>query len=364
MLQNIDLRELAEIRGNSRDVVSAYFRGSDGLSCLSGREQHIRDLLADDALELENFEASLANIQALIEEESLESYAGVCMFSSEILGFTRGYPISMEVPNRLVVGPAPHIRPLAELQDEYETFLIVAADNDRTRLLVVTNEIAEVESTVKGGVKNHVRKGGWSQQRYERRRDEQLGHYGDEVSEKITTLVGEHDIHRIVMVGSQETMRAIEEHLPQQIADKVVGHEPFDLHQSDDEMVQLAYRSYFEDERDGEQDLWQQIKNQTLGEGRGCTGPEETLEAAKIGRVEEAIAFREARLKATACKDCEDVASGELQTCPACHSHNVFPIDYLDALARKLELTSASINFVDEIKALTKVGHVGALLRY
>jgi len=364
MLQDIDLRELAEIRGNSRDVVSAYFSGDEGLSCLSGREQQIRDLLADESLELENFEKSFANIQSLIEGESIESYAGVCVFSSEILGLTRGYPISMSVPNRLVVGPAPHIRPLAELQDEYETFLIVATDNDRTRLLVVTNEITEVESTIKGGVKNHVRKGGWSQQRYERRRDAQLNHYADEVSDQIQALTRQHGIHRIVLVGSDETMRAIEEQLPQQTTEKIVGREPFDMHQNDDEMVKLAYESYFEDEREGEQDLWQQIKNEALGEGRGCTGPEETLAAAKIGRVEEAIADRDTRLKATTCKDCEDVVAGNVDTCPACHSHNVFAIDYLDALTRHLELTSASINFVDEIEALTKVGKVGALLRY
>src|SRR6056297_1757969 len=121
MLQDIDLRELSQLSGNGRDVVSAYFRGKDGLRQLSGRESVIRDLLQDDPLELENFEATLAVIRKLINDNSLDHANGVCIFASEILDFAQGYPVAMEVPNRLVVGPAPFIRPLAELQDEYET---------------------------------------------------------------------------------------------------------------------------------------------------------------------------------------------------------------------------------------------------
>jgi peptide chain release factor subunit 1 len=364
MLQQIDLRELSEIHGNGRDVLSVYFRGSDGLSQLQNRISIVRDLLQDDSLELENFEKSLANIESLLEEERVDKAAGVCIFASEVLDLIRGYPISIEVPNRLIVGPAPFIRPLAELQDEYETFLIVAADNDRTRLITVTNETAEVEAAVKGGIKNHVRKGGWSQQRYERRRDEQLGHYGDDIVEKIDALVREHGIHRIVLIGSDETVRIIDQALPQTCADLVVGRESFDLHRPDDQLVEAAYKSYFADERESERDLWETIRGETLSDGRGCTGPADTLSAAKIGRVDTAIATRDIRIKATKCRDCEDVVANPTDTCPSCHSHNVFPIDYLDALARHLELTSAKLDFVDEIESLSKVGHVGALLRY
>lgn len=364
MLQDINLRELAEVRGNGQDVLSAYFRGSEGLSQLSHREETIRDLLEDDPLELENFEASLVNIRTMLGDNPVDTAVGVCCFSSEILGFLRGYPIAMEVPNRLIVGPAPYIRPLAELQDEYETFLIVRCDNDRTQLFTVTNKTSENETAIKGGIKNHVRKGGWSQQRYERRRDEHLGHYGSEVAEQVDKLVREHSINRIVLIGSSETMQAIDEQLHGELQNKVVGREAFDLGRSDDEMIERAYESYFADERQQEQDLWRRIKNETLSEGRGCLGAEDTLDAAKLGRVEVALATRDAQLRATKCKECENIASGKRDSCPACKSQDVFSVDYIDALARQLELTSARLDFVDSIPALVKRGHVGALLRY
>lgn len=364
MLQAIDLRKLSEIRGNGRDVVSAYFAGNEGLSQLKHRERELRELLEDEPLEAENFEKSVATMRKLLEDNSVDKAQGVCLFCSEILDLARGYPISMEVPTQMVVGPAPYIRPLAELQDEYETFAVVACDNERTRIFTVTNETAEVDEAIRGGVKNHVRKGGWSQQRYERRRDQQLLRYGKDVAEAVSELVERHSIGRIVCIGSEETMRAIEEELPDRIRELVVGQEPFDLDRGEDALLDCAYASYFEDERDDERDLWRQIKDKALEGGRAVTGPGATLSHAREGRVEAALVTRDLQFPAAMCRSCEAVHAGANETCKTCGASDVFEVDYVDALARQLELTSADLEFADPVKGLTKVGGAAALLRY
>lgn len=364
MLQDIDLRTLAEIRGNGRDVVSAYFSVAEGLDSLSARERTLRDMLEDDPLEAENFDRSMAKMRALLEEHSAEDAESICFFCSEILDLACGYPISMSVPKRLIVGPAPYIRPLAELQHEYETFVIIACDNDRTRILTVTNDAAEVDQAVRGGIKNHVRKGGWSQQRYERRRDDQLSKYGKSIADAVEDLVQEHSIERIILVGSDETMRAIEDQLPAALSDRIVGRESFDLHRPDDELVDHAYQSYFAESHQQDRDAWQRIKNEALGGERAVVSAGEALDAAKIGRVEEAVVTRDAKLVATKCRGCEEVTTGENNSCKSCGSNEVFAIDYIDALARFLELSSAELHFADPIPGLTKCGHVAAMLRY
>jgi hypothetical protein len=118
MLQNIDLRKLAEIQGNGRDVVSAYFQSADGLKPLAARERQLRGMLADDALEAENFDRSMQMIRSALEEQPLEGVSGICVFGSAILDVVLAYSISLRVPDQLYVGPAPYIRPLAQLQDE------------------------------------------------------------------------------------------------------------------------------------------------------------------------------------------------------------------------------------------------------
>jgi len=364
MLQDIDLRSLSEIRGNGRDVVSAYFSVDRGLSALSARQRQLSDLLEDDELEAENFDRSMQTIQKLLDEHSVTDARSICFFCSDILDFAKGFPIAVEVPDRLVVGPSPFIRPLAELQDEYETFAMVVCDNDRTRIFAVTNQVAEVEAAVRGGIKNHVRKGGWSQQRYERRRDEQLARYADEIATALDDMVQEQSVHRIVFLGAEETMRAIEEQLPEQIVERIVARDPFDLHRTEEEMLEQAYESYFDEERQDERDLWQKIKGESLRDGRATTGPAPVWQAAVIGRVEAAIVTRDAKLRGTKCRDCEQVSPEEQNRCEGCGSGNTFPIDLIDALARQLELTSATLEFADEMKGLKRSGHVAALLRY
>jgi peptide subunit release factor 1 (eRF1) len=364
MLQDIDLRELSEMRGNGRDFVSAYFSGNQGLDSLAARERSLRDLLADNATELELFDANMKLIRDALDGHSVKHAEGVCIFACALLDFVRGYPVSMAVPTEMHVGASPYIRPLAELQDEYETFALVACDNDRTRIFLVTNETANEEASVRGGVKNHVRKGGWSQQRYERRRDNALQHYAQDVSEALAALRKQHRFGRVVLIGSSETMQEIERELPEQLAELIVAKEAFDLGRGQDALVQQAYEEYFADERQDERHLWQRIKDEYLSHGRGAVGGTAVLEAALAGRIDTMIVTRDARIAGTQCRKCENLVHGTPQTCQQCGSGSVFEVDLVDALTRQVELTSGEVDYVDEIPGLSKVGHVAALLRY
>lgn len=50
--------------------------------------------------------------------------------------------------------------------------------------------------------------------------------------------------------------------------------------------------------------------------------------------------------------------------CESCGSKKTFPVDLVDVLARQLELTSSTLNFVDPLPGLTEAGDVAGLLRY
>ena len=363
MIQAIDLRSLAQRQGNGRDFVSVYFAREQGLDVLKGRERNIRSLLEDNPLELENFDASMKMIRELLEKQSIDAES-VCMFASAVMDFVEGYPLQLPVAEQLYVGPSPYIRPLAELQDEYETFAVVATNNDGTRIYLVTDEAAEVEDRIKGGVKNHVRKGGWSQQRYERRRDNQLQHYARDVAEALENLQRQYKVDRIVLIGSAETMQEIENELPEPLAAKVVGKEPLNLRDGEEAVVDQAYELYFAQERNVEQQLWERIRNEYMKHGMAAVGATHVLQAALQGRVATMIVTRDAKIAGTRCRDCETLVHGTPQTCQSCGSKSVFEVDLVDELSRLMELTSASVDFVDPIEGLTKVGHVGALLRY
>ncbi len=364
MFQKIDLRELSGLHGPEQAFVSLYASGPEGLTALNHREQAIRAMLEDSPPEeAEHFEQNMRLLRESLEKKPIES-EGLCLFVCWALDVVRRYALPVAVPNILRVGSAPYLRPLAELQDERENFLIVAADNKSTRIIHVTSAVPKTGETIRGDVKNAVKKGGWSQQRYARRRDKQLQHYAKEVADVLDDLCRKQTFDRIVLLGSKETLHEIKEELPQAIAAKVVGSKPVDLHASDDTLVDEAYALYVEEERDSEVRLWDRIKAAYFSGSLAVAGPADVLEAARVGRVEMMIVTRDAKLAGVGCRDCENVAAGTPARCPTCGSDSVFEIDLVDELVRQLELTSAGVEFTDPIPGLTKLGNVAALLRY
>lgn len=363
MLQDINLRELAELQGNGRDFVSVYFPVSDGFDSLKGRFRNLRHLLEDDSDEAEHFDLTVKRMRELVEGHPTQAES-LCVFGCELLEFARAYPISLPVNSEVHVGPSPYIRPLAELQDEYQTFAVVACSNKDTRIFLVTNETAELEDRVKGDIKNHVRKGGWSQKRYARRRENQLHHYGEEIADALTDLLKTKQVTRVILSGSAETMNQIESDLPPHIAKLIIDKRRFDLHRSEDELIDDVYHAYFEQEREEEQQLWDRIKGEYKRHGLAAVGPGEVLEAFQQGRVEELLVTRNAQVKGTQCRDCEEVVHGTPDTCQNCGSKSVFELDLIDELTKRAELTGAHTEYSDEISGLTSAGHIAAFLRW
>ncbi|MDX1664307.1 MAG: Vms1/Ankzf1 family peptidyl-tRNA hydrolase [Candidatus Promineifilaceae bacterium] len=370
-LQEIDLRKLAELQEAERCCLSVYVSSQEHLNQLEQRAEHVRDLLSDSPDELTYFERNLALVRRWLDESGFAdgfSGAGLAVFACEMLDYIDGVHLAVapETGARqdiMRVGGSFYLRPLAELQDEFEDFLVVAADNRSTRIIQVASANVETADHVRGDVANQVKKGGWSQKRYQRRREKELHHYAQEINDHLRDLVEAHGIERIVLLGSQETLVELEEVLDAQLAAYVVGRQAADLQQGPDALVEEAYELFFAEEREEEEALWRRIQGEYLSDGLATTGATRVLDALKLGRVEEVLVTRNAEIQGTRCHDCENV-HGTPQTCQICGSKEVFQLDLVDEMVRLAELSSAHVEFSDEIEGLTGVGEVAALLRY
>lgn len=363
MFNNIDLRELAQISGPERAFVSLYLGNKESYGGLKGRIDQIRALLAGDETETQHFEENLQLVEKWLSEHVWET-DGVCLFVCWALDYVQAFPLTVAVPDMLWVDSSPYIRPIAELQDEYENFVVVAADNTASRIFFVTSARADEDARIKGGVKNNVKVGGWSQKRYERRRVNTLVHYAKEIVDVLTEMDQKEQFDRLFLVGSQETMTQIESALTTPLAAKLAGRQNVDFSAGDEQIFDAAFDLFAAAERDAEAKLWDKIKDEVCKGGLAVTGPEEVLKAAAVGRVEKIAVTRDAKLPGTRCRDCENLSAGDLQKCKICGSADVFPVDLINELAELAALTSAETDFVDPIPGLSEAGEVAALLRY
>lgn len=362
-IKKIDLKKLAEKRSNDRSFLSLYLSQPEALDKLGPRMQTIRDLLSGHPDELEEFENSLDLAQEKLESIQFPA-GGLCLFACWLLDYVRIIPLELDVPDLIRIGPSPYIRPLAELQEEYQTNAVVLTDNTRSRIYLVTTTRAEEADVIKGDIKNHVRVGGWSQQRYERRRDKALHDYANEICSRLLELEKESGFEGLILAGSRETMEEIERVIPQSLSAKLIGTRPLDLDQDEPFLQKDVFDLFEKQERQQEKNLWQLIQTRYLSGEPAAMGPHDVLEAARAGRVEEAIVIRDADIKGTRCHGCNRIYAGEMESCPACRSRDVFHVDLVNEIVELLALTSAEMEFADTIPELVKVGGMAALLRY
>lgn len=360
---DLDLKELAALEAPERAFLTLYLSGSDSVQGLEQTFRPIRALLADNEVELEHFEQNLKLLKPLLADTSFEAPSTVVFVCWALVDVAKAFPLSVAVPDKVWMGDAPYIRPLAELQDEYEDFAVVVADNTAARVFLVRAAVADDENRVRGDVKNTVKKGGWSQKRYARRREKELDQYAAEVATAVKTLSDEEGFARLVLLGSQEAMQAVEASLPAPLQEKIVGERSVDV-QDDSAVWKQAFALYFEGERASEQALWEHIREGYLTGGLAVVEAQRTLEAAQAARVEVALVERDLDRAGTKCRACEHTVFGTPDTCQRCGSDDLFTVDYVNTLAETLARTGADVDFVDAFEALTEVGGVGALLRY
>ncbi len=359
---DLDLKHLADLEGPERAFLTLYLSGPHSVGALDGRFRSVRALLQDNEVELEHFEQNLKLLGPLLDGLSFET-PSVAVFVCWALDVAETLPLSVAVPDKVWMGDSPYIRPIAELQDEYEDFAVVVVDNKTAQIYSVHAAEVENATRVRGDVKNAVKKGGWSQKRYARRREKALEQYAAEVAQSVRELYDDEGFARLVLLGSQEAMQAVEGHLAAPLRERLVGERSVDV-ADEGQVMRAAFALYFEGERASEQNLWDRIREGYLTGGLAVVGPQRTLEAAQAARVEVALVDREAETEGRKCRACEHAVFGTPATCQRCGSADVFEIDFVNELVETLARTGAEADFVDPFAALAEVGGVAALLRY
>ncbi len=366
MISQKELRELSELSVQERAFLSLYLAGPQSVEKLNPLFRNLRKAVSDEDAkksEREFLDQNIERVEEYLSAHPLKS-GSLCIFVCDVLDYFKALPLTAPVDDHICLDSSPYIRPLAELADEYENVAVVVADNDCARIFLVSAAMAEQEEKVAGNVKNHVRKGGWSQQRYERRRDKQLLHYAREVVDALKRLDSEATFRRIVFVGGKEVLRIIHEELPQVLQNKVAGVKAENLGRGDNVVNEDIWELFFEEERRSEKRLWNRIRTNMLQGGLGTAGLSEVLETVKIGRADAIAVDRDFTPQGVRCRDCDHLHAEEAAECEACGSTSLYPVDVVNEICELAAQTGCQVEFMDSCPTLKEAGRIGALLRY
>ena len=333
------LEKLSDLTENERTVLSVYlpFDGDSKQGKKMVREKVKKIYPALDDEEREYLDVSLEEFEKYLDRvaSQKDTPPGVAYFADLEQGFAEGVELPSNPDFLVSVDKVPILLPLIIQFDEFEPVGVIVADSSEAKIFITAGEIIETKTEFSVKIHHLSKVGGWSQMRYQRRRDKQVKEFAKDVANAAEKIFSAENIKRIFLAGRREILVEIERALPQKLRDAIVDFVPWDLDEPDRKLLDRLSPIITEFERNQERNLLKRFVAEIRRDGLAAAGLEDTRRALKNGQVE--ILLLSANL--------------DPQTA--------------ENLVRQAERTSSYVEyFPPHTEILAQYGGVGAILRY
>lgn len=366
------LERLAAFEPTGFPFITLYLdaRSTDGRV---GYDSFVRKELAERAKtyapnssERESFERDAARITTYLAEEREPSANGLAIFACAAADeFFEAAQLGAPVEtNRIFVYDQPHLYPLARLMDQYPRYAVLVATTNQARIFVFGRGKTLDHEEVEGKKVNRVKVGGWSQQRYQRRMENQHAHHVREVVETLDRVVREDGARHIILAGDEVVMPILRGELPHHLNEMVIDRMNLDIDTPEHEILDMSQALLREHDAETDAEKVTRLFDEYRSGNLGTVGVPNTLVAFAGGQIEELLITAHARDIDYSERKVERVLAafdpeGARTEIDASETRVV-----ADELIRRAQDTGARVTFIEDAALLAEVGGVGALLRY
>lgn len=356
MKENIKelIRELSEIYDNNSEntFVSLYACKHNFRKFFNRRNRACRSLLEGD--ELKNFDKTIENIESVLKHFSSKS---IGVFASNKHNFLKYISLSIELQNSLIVDSSPYIRPLARIQDEWESFTLLLVNSNYAKLFSISTGKVDDIKKLSTDIINKHKKGGWSQARFNRIRKGTINAFLSEVVQALQKIADK----SIIIAGPGNTKNKIIEMLPKLLKKRIV--DVIDISIDDEQrLFKESFQLITEKEKKESIETVSRLKQEILKDGLAVYGLIETLDAVKNGQVDLLVVEKDYKKRGWICENCQIVEEGKNKICPYC-GNKTSEVDIIEEILEFAQRTDANIEFTDS-EEIANLGHIGAILRY
>jgi len=367
------LTELAKITESPTPVVSVYLntRWADEHQrervrvFLKNEIRKARRAAAGRPLE-EDLDWIQSRAEAVIGQEGNPQAHGVALFACKALGLREVLPVRVPFEEAFVVAAAPFLRPLAATAEQVPSALAVFVDGESARLIPTNAEGPGEEVRLESEVPGHHRRGGWAQlaqSRYQRHIQDHRDQHIAAVARVLISLADGNGVEWIVMVGEPRTITALREHLPQRIADRIVGAVPGTRHEPAgailDRAGALVARARGEEKRRSVD----AVLTEAAKSRQAVAGVEEILDAVARGAVRCLYFLKGFHELGRACLECGALQREPGSACRLC-GQATKSIELGEAIAGRVIAAGGTVETIETHPGLAQVGGVAALLRF
>jgi peptide chain release factor subunit 1 len=370
------LRELAGFRAQKGCAISLYVDlDPSEVPTPPSVQTKVNSLLAAAERQLEERKSQLAREQREHLKQDLQRIAawfddgfdrqgvrGLGVFAAGLDNFWATVAVSEPVNDEARIGGDLYLTPLARLAGR-ATALVAFVGRERGQVWRLDGgqllEIADQSTEVQG---QHSQ-GGWSQARYERSVEHEVGQHLRDVGATLDRCVRKLRGAPVVLIGSEDIRSEFEALLSNEVQGAVAGWASAEAH-ADGAQVLAAARPVLDAWWGGrEEALLARWREEAGKNGRAASGWESTLEAASDGRVDLLLVQDGADRPAFQCPQCGR-AQMQNGSCPLDGTAMESREGGFDLALHQTLAHGGTVHVVRDRRDLEPVGGVAALLRF
>lgn len=374
MISRGDLNRLLQREDSGREILSIFLDMSVNADnkrthqvFLNQRRSQFDELNSDRAgHHREALGEALARVDRWLDEEFEEENRGVVLYSEIGGDWFEALQFPVPVQNRFVISDRPVIAPLAQVLTSYDHHGVVLIDREHVRILSVylgtlLDEIAFNPDPLPAA--HDVQAGGYSQARYQRRKQEEMRQFFRDFAKEVDAFVNRYHPDDLILLGTEANVARFTEFLPDRLQKMVIHTGTMPVDQPVSEILQQL-EPHLERERERAAiEAVDQIRGRVSQDYLAAAGFQSTLAALQEGRVDTLVIARDQDRSGWRCEQCGYLFAREVGACFYDGAPVRDGIDLVEEAVRLAENQGAEVQFV----AATAVGDLrgaGALLRF
>lgn len=322
----------------------------------SERDHHHREAIG----------AAFARIERWIADEYSEENRGVALYTELGGDWFEALQFPVPVQNRLIIDSRPAVGPLAQVLESYHHHGVVLLDREHVRILSVYLGTLLDEIEVHGEpypTPHDVQAGGYSQERYQRRKLEEMRHFFREFAREVDEFVRRYQPDDLVVLGTDENVGKFREFLTERARSMIVYTGPTRVDEPTSEIL-ARIEPHLEGLREEEErELVEVLRDRVRNDYLATAGFQATLAALQEGRVDTLVIAQDQEVEGGRCPTCGFVFAHANDTCPFDGSPVDDGVNVAEAAIRIAEERGAEVQFVGA-SDLRDLRGVGALVRF
>lgn len=318
--------------------------------------------------ECRSFESAAAKVRDFAAQHK-PTGQGLIVFCSSDGGFFWWRDVKVPIPNEARWGRRLHIRPLLELQDEFERYCIILADREQGHLFTVfMGEVeqqfefvsfAKVKHSKKPG-SDHIR----SQMQFQRKADLHALWHLKKIVRLAERQLSVCPYDRLILAGPSETTAALKRMLPKRLGERFVSAIQLPVCSTSQQVLKATLDIEKQFERKAEVELVDALLSSASKGTKAVTGLAATLLASNNGEIWKLVYAQNSTVPGKQCSLCQRLYEASRFVCGHCNKPLEPVDDLLELMAERLVHTGCRLEHVcgEASERLKEAAGIGAFL--